>query len=111
MLALWHLPRPTHQPLLASRAVVDDDTSENSEDCEIVEAFGRRPDSPKTKGGICVSTVSIVCTTVLFSDPSNDGLIIARSNLGSTDDADGADGIFSTHAHPDHSRPCPAFTR
>jgi len=31
--------------------------------------------------------------------------------MGSTDDADGADGIFSTRAHPDHSRPCPAFTR
>jgi hypothetical protein len=29
---------------------------------------------------------------------------------GSTGDADGTDGVFSTRAHPD-SRPCAAFTR
>jgi hypothetical protein len=47
----------------------------------------------------------------LFSDPGKDGLIASRPiTAGSTDDADGADGIFSTRAHPDHSRPCPAFT-
>src|SRR5271166_1710996 len=35
-------------------------------------------------------------------------IIVAR-----TDDADDADGIFSTRAraHPDHSGACPAFTR
>jgi hypothetical protein len=39
------------------------------------------------------------------------GLIASRSiTATSTDDADGADGIFSTRAHPDHSRPCPAFS-
>jgi hypothetical protein len=47
----------------------------------------------------------------LFS-PSKDGLIASRPiTAGSTDDADGADGIFSTRAHSDHSGPCPAFTR
>jgi hypothetical protein len=30
---------------------------------------------------------------------------------GSTDDTDGTDGMFSTRAHPDHSRPGAAFTR
>jgi hypothetical protein len=30
---------------------------------------------------------------------------------GGTDDTDGADGIFITRAHPDHSRPRPAFTQ
>jgi hypothetical protein len=28
----------------------------------------------------------------------------------SADDADGADGVFGACAHPDHSRPYPAFT-
>jgi hypothetical protein len=37
----------------------------------------------------------------LFSDPSQDGLIGSRPMTGgSTDDADGADGIFGTRAHP-----------
>jgi hypothetical protein len=48
----------------------------------------------------------------LFSDPSQDGLIGSRPMTGgSTDDADGTDAAFSTCAHPDHSRPCTAFTR
>jgi hypothetical protein len=61
---------------------------------------------------VCVSTVSIVCKRCCsFRDPSKAGLIAVRAiPAGGTDDADGADGIFSARAHPDHSRPQPAFT-
>jgi hypothetical protein len=56
---------------------------------------------PKTGPGICVTIVSIVCTTVGHS------LIASRPiTSGSTDDADGG---FGTRAHPDHSRPCTTF--
>jgi hypothetical protein len=69
------------------------------------------PDYPKTEGGVCVSTVSIVCTICLFSDPSKAVLIARRSiTTDSPDDADGTDGIFGTRAHPDHSRSRAAFT-
>src|SRR5580692_6049773 len=61
---------------------------------------------------VCVSTVSIVCKRCCsFRDPSKAGLIAVRAiPAGGTDDADGADGIFSARIHPDHSRPQPAFT-
>src|SRR5262249_25507138 len=68
---------------------------------------------PETKAEVCVSTVSIVCTTSLFSNSSKDGLIASRPTTGSTDDADGADGtdrLFSCCAHPDDSCPRPAFS-
>jgi hypothetical protein len=59
---------------------------------------------PKAGPGICVTIVSIVCTTVGHS------LIASRPiTSGSTDDADATDGGFGTRAHPDHSRPCTTF--
>jgi hypothetical protein len=62
---------------------------------------------------VCVSTVSIVCATyVLLYDPSKKGGIALRPiATASTNDADGADGIFGTRAHPYHSGPAPALTR
>jgi hypothetical protein len=40
----------------------------------------------------------------LFSELSKVGLISSRPmTVGGTDHADGADGVFSTRAHPDHS--------
>jgi hypothetical protein len=44
----------------------------------------------------------------LSSDPSK---VCSGARTGSTDDADGTDGIFGTRAHPDHSRSGAAFTR
>src|SRR5512132_778953 len=44
----------------------------------------------------------------LFSDPRKIGLIALRCTTA-TDDADGADGVFSIRAHPDDPRPCAAF--
>jgi hypothetical protein len=47
----------------------------------------------------------------LFSDPRKVGVITSRPmTAGSTDNADGTDAVFCTCAHPDHSRPCAAFT-
>jgi hypothetical protein len=62
---------------------------------------------------VCVSGVSIVCATyVLLYDPSKKGGIAPRPiATASTNDADGADGIFGTRAHPYHSGPAPALTR
>src|SRR5262249_40593052 len=68
-----------------------------------------RPLAPHQKGGICVSTVSFVCTKRLFSDPRKDGLIAPRPTAVSS--TDHADGVFSARAHLDHSRPRAAFTR
>jgi hypothetical protein len=49
---------------------------------------------------------------LLILDPSKASLIAVRAiAAGGTDDADGADGVFSARAHPDHSGPQPAFTR
>ena len=49
---------------------------------------------------------------LLIWDPSKASLIVVRAiAAGGTDDADGADGVFSARAHPDHSGPQPAFTR
>jgi hypothetical protein len=46
----------------------------------------------------------------LFSNLSKVGFITSRpTTAGSTDGADGTDAVFSTCAHPDHSRPCAAF--
>src|SRR6266478_3184853 len=48
----------------------------------------------------------------LFSDPSKVGVITSRPmTAGSTDNADGTDGVFGARAHPDHSCPGAAFTR
>jgi hypothetical protein len=47
----------------------------------------------------------------LFSGPSKIGLIASKRSTASTDDADGTDAVFNACAHPDHSRPCAAFTR
>jgi hypothetical protein len=63
--------------------------------------------------GFCVSTVSSVCATDVYSlRPARLPLIASRpTTAGSTDGADGTDAAFSTCAHPDHSRSCAAFTR
>jgi len=48
----------------------------------------------------------------LFSEPSTNGLsTLGPITAGSTDDANGADGMFAPCGHPDHSRPTPTFTR
>ena len=47
----------------------------------------------------------------LLSHPNMEGLDRPDPLLGRTDDADGADGIFSARAHPNHPGVCPAFTR
>jgi hypothetical protein len=48
----------------------------------------------------------------LFNDPSKVGLSASRLvTAGSTDDTDGADGVFGICAHPDHSHTGTAFTR
>ena len=72
----------------------------------------QRPGVLETKaGGICVSTVGIVCKCCYsFWDPSKVGVIAVRT-ASSVDDADGADAIRGTCADPDHSRPYPAFAR
>ena len=57
-----------------------------------------------------LSSAPSASSAQLFYSLTKDGLITA-SNMGSTDDADGIDDIFSTSAHPDHSRPCAASTR
>jgi hypothetical protein len=59
----------------------------------------------KAKLAFCVSTVSIVCATIVKIS-----LIASRPiTAGCTDDADGTDAIFGALAHPDHSYPRAAF--
>jgi hypothetical protein len=65
----------------------------------------------KRKGGICAASIVCARHSCLFSYPREDGLIASSSiTAGSTDDADGADAIFRTCAHPDHSRHLTTFT-
>jgi hypothetical protein len=53
---------------------------------------------PETKSGVCVSTVSIVCTIDAYSFGANkDGLIQSRPIMA--DATDGADGMFGTRGH------------
>jgi hypothetical protein len=73
------------------------------------------PTLSSESGGVCVSTVSIVCISDHFTLSSQlEWLDRPRSiTVARTDDADRADGILSTRAcaHRDHSGACPAFTR
>src|ERR1700730_17036585 len=49
---------------------------------------------------------------MLLSPPSEDVLIPSRPIMADvTDGADGTDGAFNSGAHPNHPRPCSAFTR
>jgi hypothetical protein len=65
---------------------------------------------PETKSGVCVSTVSIVCTIDAYSFGTDRDVLIQSGPImaGATD---GADGMFGTRAHADHSRSCATFTR
>jgi hypothetical protein len=65
---------------------------------------------PETKSGVCVSTVSIVCTIDAYSFGTDRDVLIQSGPImaGATD---GADGMFGTRAHADHSRSCSAFAR
>jgi hypothetical protein len=68
------------------------------------------------KAGICVSTVSIVCTIDAYSFGTDKDVLIQSGPImaDATDGADGTDGtdaIFTTRAQLDHSGPCAALTR
>jgi hypothetical protein len=62
------------------------------------------------KAGICVSTVSIVSTIDAYSFGANKDVLIQPRPI-MADATDGADGMFGTRAHTDHSRSCSAFAR
>jgi hypothetical protein len=60
--------------------------------------------------GICVSTVSIVCTIDAYSFGTDKDVLIQSGPI-MADATDGADGMFGTRAHVDHSGPCSALAR
>src|SRR5262245_26307531 len=67
-------------------------------------------ESPNKRAGFASAPSASSARPSLFSDRSKVGLIASRPNTGSADDADDTDGVFSIRAHPDHSRPCAAFS-
>jgi hypothetical protein len=65
---------------------------------------------PETKSGVCVSTVSIVGTIDAYSFGTDKDVLI-QSRPIMADATDGADGMFGTRTHADHSRSCSALAR